>query len=86
MKEYKLQMTRGAAVTKSDSAEITDITGALNANGCLLYVGTGGSIKVKTIAGDILTFVNVLSGTFLPIQVKQVYATGSTATDILALW
>ncbi len=57
----------------------------------LLYVGThpgGGPIllKVKTEGGDDITFHNPPEGSFLPVQVKRVYFTGTTVTDVLALF
>ena len=56
-------------------------------NGCVLYVGTGGDVRVLTASGADLTFANVANGTFLPVQVKRVFSTGSTSSaDILALW
>ena len=55
--------------------------------GCVLYVGTGGDVRVLTASGADLTFANVADGTFLPVQVKRVFSTGSTGSaDILALW
>ena len=58
-------------------------------NGCVLYVGTAGDLKVLTAGGDIVEFVGVLAGSFIPVQVLRVFATGQTgtaATSILALW
>lgn len=54
--------------------------------GCVLYVGVGGNIKVTTSGNDILTFVNVQDGTFFPINVIKVFASETTATNIIALW
>jgi len=54
--------------------------------GCVLYIGTGGNIKVTTSGNDIVTFVNVQDGTFFPINVLKVFATGTTASNIIALW
>lgn len=56
-----------------------------NNPGCVLYVGTGGTLNIITSDGDQVSLVNVISGQFIPIQTKRVLAT-STATDILALW
>jgi hypothetical protein len=53
-------------------------------NGCVLYVGTTGDLKVDTISGTTVTFKAMPVG-FVPIQVSRIYAT-STATDIVALW
>ena len=56
-----------------------------NNQGCVLYVGVGGNIKVTTSGNDILTFVNVQDGTFFPINVIKVWSE-TTATNIIALW
>lgn len=53
--------------------------------GCVLYVGTGGDVKVTTAGNDVVTFVGVQNGSFLPVQVLKVWNTGASA-DILALW
>ena len=55
-------------------------------NGCVLYVGVAGDIKVKMAGGNDVVFKTVAAGSFLPINVIQVFATGTTATDIVALW
>ncbi len=57
-----------------------------NSNGCLLYIGGTGSVKVLTAGGDKVTFANAAEGFVLPVNVLQVFATDTTATDILALW
>lgn len=53
--------------------------------GCVLYVGTGGDVKVTTAGNDVVTFVGVQNGSFLPVQVVKVWNVGASA-DILALW
>lgn len=58
------------AVVTNDSADLTRVS-----NG--LYIGG---------AGVAVTFTGVPVGTFLPIKVKRVYATGTTATLILAAY
>ena len=57
-----------------------------NNNGCLLYVGGAGNVKVITAGGDKVTFLNVAEGFVLPVNVIQVFATDTTATGIIALW
>ena len=54
--------------------------------GCNLYIGGAGNVSVVTIGGDIVTFLSVPVGTILPIQIVQLRATGTTATNVLALW
>ena len=54
--------------------------------GAVLYVGVGGDVRVDTAGGDDVTFVGLLAGSFVPVQVKKVYSTNTTATNIVALW
>lgn len=54
--------------------------------GCVLYVGGAGNVRVLTSSGADLTFVGIAAGTFMPVQVKRVYASDTTATNIVALW
>jgi hypothetical protein len=61
----------------------TNIAGSVEP--CVLYVGVGGSLNVTTAGGDVVDFVGIASGTFLPVQVIRVnYVTA--ASDIIALW
>ena len=51
-----------------------------------LYVGTGGNVKVNmATGGNGITFSNVASGQILPIQITQVYQSGTTADNMVAL-
>ena len=85
MAYQKLQAGRAASVTPSDTANITSVSGGTN-NGCVLYIGGAGNVKVETVGGDQVTFVGINTGTFLPVQVVKVFATGTSATNVLALW
>jgi len=69
----------GEAVTPSDSAELSKFARAL-------YVGGTGDVALVTTDGSSLTFSSVPAGVLLPIQCKQVTSTGTTATNIIALW
>ena len=86
MSNFKLQGMRAAAVTPSNTVNIPSISGPQAARPCVLYVGTGGNLKVITEGGDEVTFVNVQDGTFFPVNVLRVFATGTTATNIIAIW
>ena len=55
-------------------------------DGPVLYVGTGGTVVMKTVGGDTVTLVNVPDASFLPIMTSVVVATGTTASNILGLW
>ena len=61
----------------------TNIAGSVEP--CVLYVGVGGDLNVTTAGGDVVNFVGIASGTFLPVQVIRVNSV-VTATDIIALW
>ena len=52
----------------------------------MLYVGGAGNLKVLTVGGDEVTLTAVPVGTFVPVNVLRVFATGTTATNIVALW
>ncbi len=55
-------------------------------NGCVLYVGNTGNVRVLTAGNDDVTFVGIPAGAFVPVQVKRVFSTSTDATDIIALW
>lgn len=82
----KLQVGRASAVTPSNTANIPVITGGTSNNGCVLYVGGAGNLRVTTQGGDDVVFSNVAAGSFIPVQVIKVWATNTTATNIVALW
>ena len=88
MAVQKLQAARAASVTPSNTVDIPNIANqdGLDNRGCVLYVGTGGTLKVTTAGGDEVTFTGILSGTFVPVQVIKVWATGTSASNIIALW
>ena len=54
--------------------------------GAVLYIGTGGDLKVELFGGSVVTLTNVNDGQFIPVQVVKVFSTGTTADDIVALW
>lgn len=68
-----------AAVTPSDSADLTN--GVCRS----LYIGTTGNLAVLMSDGSSVSFVAAPNGVF-PIKVKRVLSTGTTATDIVALY
>ena len=64
------------SITPNDSTTFTD-----NAFG--IYVGGDGDVKVDTLDGDEVTFSGAKAGTTLPVIATKVYATGTTATNLL---
>ena len=88
MAYQKLQTSRGAAVTPSETLNIPSVStqNGRGNNGCVLYVATGGDLKVLTSGGDEVSFAGFPDGSFLPVNVVRVFATGTSATGIIALW
>lgn len=68
-----------AEITPNDSADL-----ATSAR--MLYIGSGGNVKVTTVGGDTVTLVAVPTGTTLMVRAARVFATGTTASSIVALW
>lgn len=51
-----------------------------------LYIGTGGNVVVtEKDSGDKITFYNCYDGQILPVGGRRVEATGTTASNIVAL-
>ena len=67
----------GAAVTPNDS---TDLPLAAR----FLIIGVAGNVKITTIDGSVLTLA-APAGIF-PVTAVRVWATGTTATGITAMW
>ena len=89
MAYQKLQASRAAAVTPSDTANIPSVSGPAGEtvnNGCVLYVGGLGDVRVLTAGGDDVVFSALPAGTFVPVNVVRVFSTNTTATNIVALW
>ena len=77
---YTDPVRTAVAVTPSDSADIR--SGQLTRG---IYVGGPGNISVVMDNGTVV-FTGVAAGTVYPIRVSRVNATGTTATNILALF
>lgn len=65
--------TYAVEITAADS----DLTNPVRA----LYVGTGGNVKVTTDRNSVVTFTNVQDGSILPVNVKRVWATGTSGAS-----
>lgn len=68
----------GFAVTPNDATDLSEVTRAL-------YVGGGGALVVVLHSGAELVLQNVGAGTLLPLRVRRVKATGSTAAGVVGL-
>ena len=70
---------RAVAVTTNDGSDLAFVARAL-------YVGGAGDIALITSGGDTVTFAAVTAGSILPVRTARVLATGTTATNIIAIW
>lgn len=68
------------AITPSDTAELPHVTRSV-------YVGVGGNLCL-ILAGNntALVYQNVPAGSWLPLQVRQVKATDTTATGLIGVY
>jgi hypothetical protein len=78
MSDRTYSATNIAAVTPSDTAKIEP-------HAVSLYIGGAGDVVVTAVDGGKATFT-VAAGTVLPVQATMVDATGTTATNIIALY
>ena len=67
-----------AAVTPSDTTDLFTASTAL-------FVGGTGNMRVTMLGGGIVTFTGLPVG-WHPIRVTRVWATNTTATNIVAVW
>ena len=74
--------TSGAcrAITPNDSTDLP--LGICRA----IYVGVGGDISIDDLSGETVVFKNAISGSVIPVQTARVNATGTTATNLVALY
>ncbi len=78
------KVTQQAIKAVAVDVDSSDVTLAIP--GAVLFIGTGGDVKVTTISGDDVTFKNLPNGSVLAVQVKKVFSTGTDADDIIALY
>jgi len=85
-KNYRKAYTRlnkgefGEGITPSDRNNLPETNAQL-------FIGTGGNIKVTLSGGNIVTFKNISSGTYLSgIYIDKVHSTGTTVSDIIAIY
>lgn len=68
-----------AAVTPSDSADLDPIPRALR-------IGGAGNIALRDAAGTDVTYQGVAAGEYILLRARRVLSTGTTATNIVAIW
>ena len=70
--------THADEITPLDAVDLPRATRAL-------YVGQTGNVRVRTTAGDVMTFANLQAGVLYPIRIARVFQTGTTAADLVGL-
>lgn len=66
------------AITPDDGTDLSYVTRAL-------YVGSAGAVTVVMAEGTTITFSGLFAGQVLPVRVRRVLATGTTATALVGL-
>jgi len=67
------------AITGDDSNDLAKVARGL-------YVGTTGDVKITSAGGTTEIIPSVPAGAILPIRVKRLFSTGTTAGGIIAIW
>lgn len=67
-----------AGVTPNDDADLAAIS--------VVFVGGAGNVKVTTAQGTDVTFNGLVAGQVIPVQVRRVWSTGTTATNMVRIF
>lgn len=68
-----------AQIIPDDDALLGNVTRAI-------HVGGGGDLRVRMLGGEVVTLAGLQPGSMIPLRVRQVLATGTSATAIVGLW
>lgn len=68
----------GFAITPNDTIDLSETTRAI-------YVGSGGTMVVNLASGAELTLSGLQPGSIIPIRVRRLKATGTTAGALVGL-
>lgn len=68
-----------SAVIPNDAADLSSSTRGI-------WVGGAGDINVDLVGSGTVVIAGVPAGTLLPLRVKRIRSTNTTATLIVALW
>lgn len=69
-------ITGAVAVTTNDATDLPEVTLAL-------WISVAGTLKVTMLDGTVVSYANITAGRH-PLRVKRVWATGTSATGIVA--
>jgi hypothetical protein len=74
--------TRAVSVTASDSNDLAETTRAIH-----IHAGAASTPIKVTMAGDTTAVtLNLQTGFIYPLRVSRIWATGTTATTLIALY
>lgn len=77
MEDLQSPALHAEAVTNSDTVDFAHASKRL-------WVGTAGNVKLNTLGGETVTYNAVPAGTYLQVRATRVFATGTTASNIVA--
>lgn len=69
----------GQAVTPSNTSDLPHVSRAI-------YIGASGDIAVELVSGASVTFKSVPAGAMMPLRARKILSTGTTGSEIVALW
>ena len=75
---YPMFPEDAAAVTPSDTVDLPQFS--------VIFVGGAGNVKVTTAQGSAVTFSGMNAGSVIPVRVRRVWSTGTTATLMTAVF
>lgn len=67
-----------AEITPNDTADLVNVSRALNVSG-------DGTVRVTTLDGTIAT-IYIAAGITFPVRVTRIWQTGTAATGIVVMW
>lgn len=76
--------SKAIEVTPSDTVDLTKPSGVAATK--YLYAGVTGDVVIITPSGDTVTLKALAAGIFHPMQATRIKETGTTATNILAIY
>ena len=80
--EYKAGLTAPAEAAEVITPSDTEDLGFISRGP---YVGGAGNVAVRMKKGQTVTLFNTQAGAFYPIRVARVLASGTTATNLIAV-
>ena len=82
---YPAGTSNAKAVTPSDTVAVV-VAGGIDQPISGVYVGGAGNVTVITVGGQTVTFTAPPVGTTIWVKATHVKATGTTATNLVALY